>query len=115
MGQGPGVTVGGALPLLSAVVKARLRDAGRADLANQLDTLPIIGRCECGDDFCCTVYTGEPGEGVDGVDWDTEDGMVCVHTTADERVVEIEVLFADGLREELDAVLPIGKGVLGSD
>ena len=106
VGEGAGVTFAAALPLLAASVKQRLLASGRPELAGQIDSLPLLERCRCGDDFCCTVYTSR-AKSADGFDLDVGDGMLIIHTSEDDQIVEIEALFYDVFKRELDAAMPL--------
>jgi hypothetical protein len=48
------------LPILSKQLREALRDHGRGDLADQVDSLSIWERCGCGDDFCSSFFTDGP-------------------------------------------------------
>ena len=43
-----------ALPAFALELEQSLREQGRADLASQVATLPLVDRCRCEDDFCAT-------------------------------------------------------------
>jgi hypothetical protein len=46
------------LPDLADEIESCLREDDQLDLADQIGTLRVWGRCPCGDDFCSSFYTG---------------------------------------------------------
>ena len=94
-----------ALPALSAELVRLFRKAGREDLASQVPSLRIRSRCDCGDDFCATVYTGA-GQSVDSLDLEPAEGMMVVDLNDDQRIVSVEILYRDEYRRAIDVLLP---------
>jgi len=87
-----------------------LRSEGRGDLADQVDTLYLVDRCRCRDDFCATFYTaprptGAWGPGHETVVLDPSTGYLNVDVL-NGRVVSVEVLYCDAVRASLDRLLP---------
>lgn len=55
--------VGEVVPTLAEELVAGLHALGRSDLADQVSTLEVWGRCGCPDDFCSSFYTGPRSTG----------------------------------------------------
>ena len=53
-------------PHLGAELATALGDEGESDLANQVDTLHVLERCGCADDFCQSFYTAPKPTGAYG-------------------------------------------------
>jgi hypothetical protein len=97
-------------PDLARELVGLLRSEGRADLADQVDTLYLVDRCRCRDDFCATFYTsprptGAWGPGHETVALDPSTGYLNVDVL-NGRVVSVEVLYRDAVRASLDRLLP---------
>jgi len=97
-------------PDLAHELVALLRSEGRLDLADQVDTLRLVDRCRCRDDFCATFYTaprpaGAWGPGHETVALHPSGGYLNVDVLRG-TVVSIEVLYRDSVRETLDRLLP---------
>lgn len=93
------------LPALGEELRKLFVAAGRSDLAGQVSALQIVGRCQCGDDFCATIYTkprprGAYGPGHETLDLDAEEGMILVDVV-DGSIACIEVLYRDEIRRQL--------------
>jgi hypothetical protein len=80
-----------ALPSLAEELAGLLRQAGEEGLASQVPSLHVTSRCDCGDEFCATIYTG-PGQPVDAVDLEPAEGMIVVVLDSDQHVVGVEIL-----------------------
>jgi hypothetical protein len=98
------------LPNLSRELTALLADAGEPDLAAQIESLEIVQRCPCNDDFCASFYTaprpvGAYGPGHRNVELEPEKGMIILDVV-DERIVKIEILYRDEIRAQLSSLLP---------
>ena len=97
-------------PDLTNELRERLRSEDEFELASTLDELRIIDRCRCGDDFCGTFYTApKPRQGYGAnhrtIDLDAEEGMLIVDAV-DERIVCVEVLYRNRVRDRLAELLP---------
>jgi hypothetical protein len=97
-------------PDLAHELVGLLRSEGRGDLADQVDTLYLVDRCRCRDDFCATFYTaprptGAWGPGHETVALHPSTGYLNVDVLRG-TVVSIEVLYHDAMRESLDRLLP---------
>lgn len=98
-----------ALPAFAAELVESLHHQGRADLASQIATLPLVDRCRCGDDFCATFYTaakpgGAYGKGHRNLVVDAR-GMIILDLV-NNQIRCIEVLFRPDVQKALFAVLP---------
>jgi hypothetical protein len=98
------------LPELAHELESLLKTEGESDLAAQVATLQIVGRCHCGDDFCATFYVqpkpkGAYGPGHRNISLDPEEGMLILDVV-DGRIAEVEVLYRDEIREKIHALLP---------
>lgn len=83
---------------------------GEDRLAETVDALNVIDRCRCGDDFCATMYTsprpsGAWGAGHRNLALDSKKGILIVDIV-DQRIVEIEILYRDEIRQALLALMP---------
>lgn len=99
-----------ALPAFAAELQRLLTEAGESELAAQVPSLGIFGRCDCGDDFCGTFYTkpkpkGSYGPGHRNVALTPDEGMLILDVVAGE-IACVEVLDRKEVREKLDALLP---------
>jgi hypothetical protein len=98
------------LPEFAAELECLLVAAGERDLAAEVATLRLVDRCRCGDWFCATVYCaphpqGAWGPGHKTICLDPSKGMINVDVV-DGKVVEVEVLYRDDLRDKLLSLLP---------
>jgi hypothetical protein len=50
-------------PHLAAELATALREEGEIGLAEQVNTLPVVEQCDCGDDFCQSFSTAPKREG----------------------------------------------------
>jgi len=99
-----------ALPELAEELRTLLGKDDQAELASQIASLQIIDRCRCGDDFCATFYTiPKPkcawGLGHETIPLDCKDCYLNVDVV-DGRIVSIEVLYRDSIRDKLLQLLP---------
>ena len=97
-------------PELASELVDLLRHNGEEELANTVDGLIVLDRCRCGDDFCATMYTvprprGAWGEGRRNVALDPQRGFLILDVL-NERIVEVEVLYRDEIREGLLKLMP---------
>lgn len=97
-------------PDLSKELKTLLEQDGESGLAEQVSTLKLINRCQCGDDFCATIYTEpEPLNSypprLRTVPLDPERGMIILDVV-DDRIVCVEILHRDEIRRKLLELLP---------
>jgi hypothetical protein len=103
-------TVSDLLPEFAAELKALLARMGRGELAEQLDRLPILERCRCGEYNCSHFYTapkpvGSYGTGHANVLLPAERGLVVLDIVAG-AIVAIEVLDRPDVKRPLDEYLP---------
>lgn len=107
--QGTPPLLADALPEFAAELAALLRKAGYDNLAAEVPFITITSRCPCGDSFCATMYVHsrqiERVEDMNGVDLDTEKGMVVLDVV-EGRITCIEVLNRDDVRCSLLELLP---------
>jgi hypothetical protein len=71
------------LPAFAEELKHLLNTNGRAKLGEQVDSLSIVDRCCCGDDFCASFYTqpkpeGSYGPSLECVELEPERGMIIL-------------------------------------
>jgi hypothetical protein len=86
-------------------LRSLLATAGEDGLALQVESLSVVDRCRCGDDFCATFYSeprprGAYGAGHRNVVLSPEVGMLILDVV-NERIVTVEVLYNDVFRERL--------------
>jgi hypothetical protein len=99
-----------ALPALAAELSALLEKAGENDLAMQVPQLRVVDRCRCGDEFCATVYTASRpigcwGAGYENIELEPAQGFFILDLV-DGRIVCVEVLYRNGIRDEVQRVFP---------
>ena len=102
-----------AFPEFAAELEGLLRVEGEGALAKQVASLRIVERCQCGDDFCATMYTIPKPKGAWGPSHrnvlpEAESGMIIVDVV-DEKIAEIEVLYRDEIRKKLNDIIPLVK------
>jgi hypothetical protein len=98
------------MPDFAGELTRLLEGEGRADLAQQVTDLRIVGRCRCGDDFCATIYTAPRPRG----EWTNHESImleaaetgILILDVAAGRIVEIEALYRDDLRGVLTKLFP---------
>jgi hypothetical protein len=100
----------GTLPKLAHELENLLAEQGESELAAQIRDLSIFDRCRCGDDFCATFYTQPKPEGSYGsnhrcVELTPIKGMLILDIV-DDRIMKVEVLFKDEIRDQVHAILP---------
>jgi len=97
------------LPGLAQELATLLEQKSETDLIPQLSRLPIIDRCRCGDDFCATIYTTTKLDREYGIrrciSLEPQSGYLILDLR-DQRIVCIEVLFRNEIREKLLRLLP---------
>lgn len=98
------------LPELAGELRTLLEKSGEFQLAAQVPSLCIIDRCRCGDDFCATFYTAPKPKGAwearhETIALDIENGYLNVDVN-DGRIVCVEVLYRDDIRDKLLRQLP---------
>ncbi len=116
MGCGPGMSpaieplrLRDALPDLADELKRLLSNEGEDDIADQIDALQIVSRCNCGDDFCATFETRR-GRYVESIPLDeAKDGIVVVDLDSRRRVLGVEVLYRDAYKAMLDRLMPVTR------
>jgi hypothetical protein len=98
------------LPDFMREMLAGLSTEGCADLRSQIPDLTIVDRCRCGESFCGMFYTaprpeGAWGSGHENVTLEVTDGDVILDVV-DRRIVAVEVLYRDDVREVIHRLLP---------
>ena len=98
-----------ALPELAAEIELLLASSGKHDLASQVSTLEVVGRCRCNDDFCSTFYTRPKPQGAylanDTVVLAPERDMIHLDVS-EGRIACVEVLYRDDVKSKLQMLLP---------
>jgi hypothetical protein len=99
-----------ALPDLANELRQLLEATGETELEQQIDSIQIMSRCRCGDDFCATFYTearphGAYGTGHRNIDLAAENGLIILDIV-DRTIVCVEVLYRDEIRTALFSLLP---------
>jgi len=103
-------------PLLSEVLPAfadeihnLLVEQGEQELAAQVPTLRMVGRCRCGDDFCGTFYVRPQPKGAYGPDHrcvalEPKHGDVVLDVVG-EKIATVEVLYRDEIRDAIHKIV----------
>lgn len=99
-----------ALPEFAAELRELLNWNCELELAAQIEALPLVDRCRCGQDSCATFYTapkpdGAYGPGHSNVQLAPEVGMIILDLV-DGKICCIEVLDRPDVQEGLTAILP---------
>ncbi|MEX0787094.1 MAG: DUF2283 domain-containing protein [Dehalococcoidia bacterium] len=97
-----------ALPSLADELAGLLLKAGEKGLASQVPTLRVTARCDCGDGFCATIYTGT-SRPVDAVDLEPEEGMIAVDLDRDQHVVGFEILDRPEHKKAVDDLFSVAR------
>ncbi|HET7659314.1 MAG TPA: hypothetical protein VFK66_02925 [Oryzihumus sp.] len=86
-------------PVLAGQLQSALRQEGEGQLAMQVQSLPVVARCDCGDSFCQSFYTETPPDGrypdrLRNV-WCQEPGWpgYLILDVVEERIHFVEVLY----------------------
>ena len=98
-------------PRLASELTVLRRNEGEADLAAQVEGLRLFDRCRCGDEYCAMMYTAPPpdgawGHGHDCVVLTSETIRELVLDVVDQRIVAIEILFENEMRDRLATLFP---------
>src|ERR1700690_2778995 len=104
------VTLAASLPDLAQELQRLLMAQNEPALAAQVPDLRIVDRCPCHDDFCAKFYVQPKPEGAYGpghfsVDLDPKKGWI-VMDVGDDRIVAVEVLYRDEIREKIHVLFP---------
>jgi hypothetical protein len=99
-----------ALPEFAGELKALLEKDGLNQLAGQVASLRIVDRCRCGEDSCASFYVvpkpkGAWGAGHENIVLDAEEGMLVLDTV-EAKIVHVEILDRDEIREKLLRQVP---------
>jgi hypothetical protein len=98
------------LPEFARELEELLTEQGESGLAAQLPELRIVDRCRCGDDFCATFHTAPKPKGSYGphhrnLEVTSSDGLIILDIV-NNKIVCVEVLYRDEIRQQLDAIFP---------
>ena len=98
------------LPILAQEIEELLKKQNEPKLAAQVASLTIVDRCRCGEDFCAAFYVepkpkGAYGPGHRNVDLEPEGGMIILDVV-DDRIMQIEVLYRDEVRQAIQNLIP---------
>jgi len=96
-------------PELSKELSNLLRDMGKGELADQVESLSVIDKCRCGDGFCSSFYTaskpgGAWGPNHENVSLTTQDGMLMLDVV-DGNISYVEVLDRPDFKVILDGAV----------
>ena len=94
------------LPAFAAELESLTLAAGRGDLVAQIRSLPVLERCDCGQDDCAHFYTeprprGSYGAGHSNLMLPSDRGLI-VYDLIDDRIVAVEVLDRPDVKTVLD-------------
>src|SRR5262245_25067776 len=98
-------------PAFADELQRLVERSARPDLAEQVRDLPVVGRCQCGDDNCAHFYTAPPPAGAYGVGHSNvllaaEQGLVVIDVMGN-RIVAVEVLDRPDVKVLLDRYIPL--------
>jgi hypothetical protein len=99
-----------ALPEFSEELFQLLSDASESKLAQQVESLCIVERCRCKDDFCSSFYTaqkpiGKYGTGHRTIELNPEAGMIILDLV-DTHIMQVEVLYRPDVEGKLNLLFP---------
>lgn len=99
-----------AFPELAQEITDCLLRRGETELAGQIEHISIVDKCRCGDSFCGSLRTspkpkGAYGPGHRNVVLEPSRGMFILDVV-DERIVYIEILYRDEIKQRVDLLLP---------
>jgi hypothetical protein len=97
------------LPVFADELRNLLIDQGERELAAQVSTLRIVGRCRCGDDFCGTFYVRPKPKGAYGPDHrcvplEPKQGDLVLDVVG-EKIAAVEVLYRDEIRDAVEKIV----------
>ena len=103
-------TVGKTMPDFAAELRQLISSSSRPELAHQVDALPLVARCRCGQANCANFYTAPPPQGAYGaghvnVMLEPTRGLIVLDVVND-RIVGVEVLDRPDVKSSLDANIP---------
>lgn len=97
-----------ALPELAAELEHLLRGEGKAELADQVPGLEIVGRCRCGDGFCSTFYTRGSANACNPIPetiaLEPRHGVIHVDAISG-KITSVEVLYRPDVEEKLASLM----------
>jgi hypothetical protein len=98
-------------PELAAELSALLLAEDEPELSAQVDSLRLVDRCRCGDEFCAMFYTSPRPDGAWGlghrnVPLNPEKGDLILDVV-DNRIVAVEVLYRPDLKSTLEHLMPL--------
>jgi hypothetical protein len=97
------------LPVFAEELRTQLIDQGEWELAGQVSTLRIVGRCRCGDGFCGTFYVLPEPKGAYGPDrrcvqLEPTQGYLILDVVG-EKIAAVEVLYRDEIRDAVRKIV----------
>lgn len=98
------------LPHLADELTALLGKMNEPDLVEQIPQLQLVGRCDCGDDFCATLYTAPKPKKAYGANHETLSldpsiGMIIIDLV-DRNIVCVEILWREDIRNKIVKLFP---------
>jgi hypothetical protein len=99
-----------AFPELSKELQGLLCEEGEGVLSEQVPLLNILDRCRCGDDYCATMYMYKGQRRNYQPDYRSislhpKPGMIVLDVI-EGKIIAIEVLYRDPVREKLIKICP---------
>lgn len=97
------------LPAFADEIRSLLVEQGEHELAAQVSTLRVVGRCRCGDEFCGTFYVRPKPKGSYGPDHrcvplESKEGDLVLDVVR-EKIAAVEVLFRDEIRDAVQKIV----------
>ena len=98
------------LPDLANELAALLEKMNEQELVEQISQLQLVNRCDCGDDFCATLYTAPQPKGAFGPNHQTlslnpTSGMMILDLV-NRNIVCVEILWREDIRNDIAKLFP---------
>jgi hypothetical protein len=101
------------MPEVAEELRILISKSDFSGVDDQIATLCIVDRCQCGENSCATFYTaprpnGAWGPGHENVSLDSKSGLLVLDLL-NRIIVCVEVLDRKDIKKKLDEVFPLKK------